>query len=168
MRAPSRRMPKYVPERLGMISRVVLVGLGVGLVGAVILQPSLFIVFSAVVMFVPVFSAVDQHRQRRLAAERASESVCTFARSFDCRETDTWIVRAVWEEVGGLFRFPIRRDDRFEEDLRIDSEDLDNLAEAVAQRTGRPLVGYEKNPLFGQVKTVGDLVSFFLHQPQRG
>jgi len=61
--------------------------------------------------------------------------------------------------------FPIRPDDRLLEDLRIDPEDLDDLlARQIAERTGRSLANPEENPYYGKVKTVRDLVTFFLGQ----
>ena len=32
-----------------------------------------------------------------LARARAGQSICEFSRSFDTRETDTWVIRAVYE-----------------------------------------------------------------------
>jgi hypothetical protein len=113
-----------------------------------------------------VFNEVKNRRQERIAWERRAESICSFARSFDCRATDTWIVRAVFEELANYVQFPIRPDDRVEDDLGIDPEDLDDIAEAMAYRTGRPLEGCEDNPLFGKVRTVRELVEFFIHQPR--
>jgi hypothetical protein len=107
---------------------------------------------------------LDMARQRRLASERAGESICTFARSFNCRETDTWIIRAVFEELGEWVSFPPRADDSLENDLKIDDLFLVCIAEAVAQRTRRPLEGCEDNPFNEKVKSVRDLVSFFVHQ----
>ena len=50
--------------------------------------------------------------------------------------------------------------------MRIDSENLDELAAVVAQRTGRSMSDCEANPWFGKVKTVGDLVDFVVHQDE--
>ncbi len=69
--------------------------------------------------------------------------------------------------ISEYVRFPIRPDDRFEGDLKIDMDDMEDLAEVIAQRTGRPLDRCQQNPLCGKVKTVRDLVEFFIHQPRR-
>ena len=61
---------------------------------------------------------------------------------------------------------PVRRQDRCEKDLRIDPDDLDDIARDAAFRARRSMEGVEKNPLYGQVQTVGDLVSFLEHQPR--
>jgi hypothetical protein len=97
-----------------------------------------------------------------------------FARDFDTRAVDTWIVRAVYEQVQGQLKhvhpaFPVRASDRLKEDLHLDDDDLDmDLAVQVEQRTGRSLDETKANPLFGKVKTVRDLVLFFHAQPKRG
>jgi hypothetical protein len=105
-------------------------------------------------------------RDRRIAQEREGESVCQFARAFDRRHIDTWIVRAVYEEFSGSF--PLRPSDRLKEDLRICDDDLDFGAIHISQRTGRTLDGYERNPMYGNVKTLRDVVMFFQHQPLLG
>jgi hypothetical protein len=111
---------------------------------------------------------------RNLATERDGESICEFARDFDTRVVDTWIVRAVYEQVQGQLKhvhpaFPVRASDRLKEDLHLDDDDLDiDLAMQVEQRTGRSLDETKANPLFGKVKTVRDLVLFFHAQPKRG
>ena len=115
-------------------------------------------------------TAFDKRRLRRLAASRPDESVCTFARAFACRSTDTAIIRAVYEELQQYFRFavpafPFRASDRFEDDLQLDHEDLDDLAAVIAHRARRTLASTESNPLYGRVHTVRDLVGFFAHQP---
>jgi hypothetical protein len=127
--------------------------------------------------FIPIFIALGtvMNRWRRkqlraLAASRPGESLCSFARGFDYRDTDTWIIRAVYEELQGYLKsecadFPIRPGDRLEEDLKIDGDDLNfNLANQIAERTGRSLTDADKNSYYGKVKTVRDLVSFFVGQ----
>ena len=108
-------------------------------------------------------SSIDSRRNRRIAAEREGESICDFARGFDCRAIDTWIIRAVYEQFSGAF--PLRPGDRFKEDLRADGEYLYFGAIDIAQRTGRSLDGYERNPMFGKIETLRDLVMFIHHQP---
>jgi hypothetical protein len=108
--------------------------------------------------------------QRRLAMTRQSETICEFARSFD-RRTDTWIIRAVYEELARFLAvegrpLPVRRKDRCEKDLRIDPEDLDDLGLDIAYRARRSMDHSDKNPLYGKVKTVADVVTFFEHQPK--
>lgn len=106
---------------------------------------------------------VSSGRDQQLAEERKGESICQFARSFDRRIVDTKIIRAVYEEFSTTF--PLRASDRLEDDLRVDGEDLDLGAMEIARRTGRTLDECERNPLFKNVNTLGDLVMFFHHQP---
>jgi hypothetical protein len=62
---------------------------------------------------------------------------------------------------------PLRATDDFDVDLRIDPEDLDDLAGDIAYRTGRSLEGYTENPPYGKIRTAGDLVQFFVAQPSK-
>jgi len=112
----------------------------------------------------------ERRFRRRLALSRRGETICDFARSFD-HGTDTWILRAVYEEPCRFIsvdRRPIaiRRDDRCAEDLKIDPEDLDDLAQDIAFRAQRSIDGCDENPLYGKVKTVGDIVAFLAYQPR--
>jgi hypothetical protein len=107
-------------------------------------------------------------QMRQFAATRAGEGICEFAREFNAREIDTWIIRAVYEEVQDCIasEFPLRAGDRLGEDLRIDPDDLDMvIALRVAERTGRSLEQPERNPYYQRLITVGDLVNFFNNQP---
>jgi len=104
-------------------------------------------------------------RARRIAHERGGESICGFARSFDCRATDPWVIRATYEELSFTCGYSVRADDRFEDDLSIGGEDLDFEAIDIADRAGRSLEHVESNPLFDRVETVRDLVMFLNHQP---
>ena len=112
----------------------------------------------------------DARSRRQLAASRQDESICEFARSFD-RQTDTWLIRAVFEEasqhlsVDGRM-IPIRRQDLCEKDLGIDPEDLDDIAKDAAFRARRSMEDCVKNPLYGKVQTVGDMVTFLEYQPR--
>ena len=113
----------------------------------------------------------DEEQLRRLAEAREGESICEFARDFDRRQIDTWIVRAVYEQLQQRLKhvhpaFPVRAADRLKEDLHLDDDDLDmDIAEEVEQRTSRTLDGSNANPYFGKVETVNDLVLFFQAQP---
>ena len=112
-----------------------------------------------------------QRRLEALAETRSGESICEFARAFERRSVDTWVVRAVYEQVQELLRpsydnFPVRADDRLKDDLGIDLDDVEmDLAPVVAERTGRSLDHTESNPFFGKLSTVADLVRFFSSQP---
>jgi hypothetical protein len=112
----------------------------------------------------------DTARLRVLAEARSGESICKFVRSFERKEIDTWVVRAVYEQLqqylGGTIPVPIRATDRLTEDLPIDTEDLEmDLMVQIAQRTGRSLTRTTANPYYDRVRTIGDLVLFFNAQP---
>jgi hypothetical protein len=52
--------------------------------------------------------------------------------------------------------------------IRVDGDDLDFGAIHIVRRTGRSLDGYERNPMYGKIDTLRDLVMFFHHQPLVG
>lgn len=127
-----------------------------------------FVVF---ILFTTALNYQSIRRLRQLAESRSNESICTFARAFNYRQIDTWIIRAVYEQLQPLAStsnapFPLRPEDRLSEDFGIVDEDLDDLADEIAQRTGRRWENCEQNPYYGNVRTVGDLVMFFAHQPK--
>ncbi len=134
-------------------------------------QPYLVAVLFAVLgVLVWIQTIWETHSRRRLAASRREENICRFARSFD-RSADSWILRAVYEEVSRFLEvdrrpIPIRREDRCAEDLKIDPEDLDDLARDIAFRARRSMDACDKNPFYGKVKTVGDIVTFLECQPR--
>ena len=53
-----------------------------------------------------------------------------------------------------------------EKDLDIDPEDLADVARDAAFRALRSMDDCDKNPLYGKVQTVGDLVTFLEYQPR--
>jgi len=112
-----------------------------------------------------------QHLRQR-SASRAGESICQFARSFDVRRTDTWVLRAVYVALQDDLRwvnpaFPVHADDAICDDLLIDPEDLgDDIVWSIAARARRRLDHFERNPFYPSIVTVRDLVCFFMHQPR--
>lgn len=106
-----------------------------------------------------------------LASEREGQSICEFARDFDARAVNTWIVRAVYEQLQERLKhihpaFPVRAGYRLKEDLLLDDDDLDmDLVQEVEARTGISVEESGSNPYFGKVKTVRDFVLFFQSQP---
>jgi hypothetical protein len=162
-RIPSNRMPKYVEPKCSPLGYLFLAAFLGGLGYAAWTVP--WYVSVGIVTVVAVWVRIEHLRDKRIAAERAGESLCDFARSFDYRSTDTWIIRAVYEQFIDDMGFPPRKTDRFAV-LGLD-EDWDVIAEEVAQRTGRPLTNCEQNPLYDKVETVGDMVEFFMSQPKQ-
>ncbi len=108
---------------------------------------------------------------KKLAKDRIEDSICTFVRSFEYRELDTRIIRAVYEEIQLCILnyerpFPIHADDDLFKDLHLDEDDIDmDICEAISIRTNRTLEDCENNPFFGKVWTPRDLVMFFQAQP---
>ena len=111
-------------------------------------------------------------RRGPVARARTGESICEFTRAFDARRVDTWVIRAVYERVQQELRpvcpsFPVRASDRLKEDLRLDDDDIDlDILPDVISRTGRSMEDHKRNPLYGKVTTVADLVTFFTAQPK--
>ena len=125
----------------------------------------LFIVYSVILSY-------QTHKKLSyLAAERQHDDIGTFAKCFDTRHVDTWVIRAVYEELQAWISpptFPIRADDDIRTTLEIDEEDLrEDIVKRIAQRTGRDSDWFPSNPLNGQVHTARDLVMFFNAQPRR-
>ena len=168
----SRWMPPS-PEHPGTAKAVaVLAALSVGTLAAVVAIPELGLGIAGVALGVTLLSAAHNRRLRRIAAERPSDDIGTFARRFDRRTVDPWVIRAVWDAFqpylafpGG--RLPLRASDRLDDDLRIDPDDIDMLVDEVSARVGRTLKGIKDNPFLGRVRTVGDVVSLINHQPKR-
>lgn len=171
MNQPSRKMPSYSDPPMTVLGWM---AVGV-LVVAFIYLLSRFPWCIAITAGLAISGWIDtRKRTRKLATriqEREGESICGFARSFNTRVVDTWVIRAVFEalqaetEVDGKC-VPIRADDSLTDDLLIDEDDLDLcVVEVVAQRCGRGLDCFDENPMIGKVKTAGDLVMFFNLQP---
>lgn len=62
--------------------------------------------------------------------------------------------------------FPVRASDSLVNDLRIDSEDVEDLLVDIAARSGHSLDETQSNPFYGKIDTVRDLVLFINSQPR--
>jgi len=122
-----------------------------------------------------VYTAVMNRREKRrfegISRIRDGESICKIARSFDTRHTDTWVIRAAYQEIQQLLKsympdFPVRASDSLLDDLHIDSEDVEDLLVDIAARSGHSLAETESNPFYGKINTVSDLVLFINAQPR--
>jgi hypothetical protein len=132
-------------------------------------------VFIGVILAIAIWVHIENKRLKKkfdiLAKERHELSICDFARSFDCREIDTWVIRAVYEQIQEEVFYkesplPIKADDNLFEVLEIDEEDLaEVMIDKIAQRTRRSLNNMENNPFYGNISTVRDLVGFINAQP---
>jgi hypothetical protein len=163
-------MPKYKPRKA---SKLLLFSLLIILVSVAIYEPWYLVVLAGVVMLDFVGGEIEQPKVDRhflrLCKEREGLSICEFAREFDPKIVDTWIIRAVYEQLQAALpttqNVPIKASDNLFDILLLDEDDLDiDLVEEIAQRTNRNLEGYESNPYYGKVTTARNLVLFFNHQ----
>jgi hypothetical protein len=175
MKTPSRLMPQYIPHRINLRYALIFYSiLGLIIIWFVYIVwkiPVILGVLAALAIYGVYFNWRRNQEFKKTAEERINESICTFARSFVRKDVDTWIIRAVHEELQGYLDFPngiypLRATDRLEEELNIDFEDVDDLLIMIAQRTGRSIEETEKNPYYDKVKTVGDMVLFINSQPK--
>jgi hypothetical protein len=176
MRIPSRRMPK--PLRRGTLPTRIVAWTILFAMLAVYLYALWSYPFAVGGVSAVVVANVVRNRRRmsrhltNLAQARKGESICEFSRAFDTRTTDTWVIRAVYEQLQQQLRwvcpeFPVRATDRLIEDLMLDPDDIDmDVLSDVAERTGRSIRSTKANPFYGGVKTAHDLVAFFCAQDE--
>ena len=169
----SRHMPATPEHKVSPLAYAVLLAFGLGIVYLCWRIPFVIAVVASIALLSWVVWIFERKRLAKLSANRHEDSICTFARSFDCRHVDTQIIRAVYEELQSYLsdshdKFPIRASDRIDEDLRIDREDLDDIAYDIAARAGCDMANTKANPLFDKVNTVADMVLFFAHQTRIG
>jgi hypothetical protein len=164
---PPAPEPTWTGKSVGVV-----VGVLVCLLVMIYFVPMLGILVAGIALVSTILGIANNRRLRRLAAERQREDIGTFARSFDRRASDPWVIRAVWDAFvpyvsfpGG--RLPLRASDCLDEDLRIDPDDVDILVREILARVGRTPEALERNPLTGRVRTIGDVVAFVNHQPKR-
>ncbi len=163
-------MPKYKPRKASKFALFSFFSVAVAIV---IYQPWYLVVIAGIALLAIVWSAIDQPKVeehfQNLCEERSGLSICEFAREFDPKLVDTWIIRAVYEQLQAALRtkqnVPIKASDGLFDTLMLDEDDLDlDLVEEIAQRTSRSLDGYESNPYYGKVTTARNLVLFFNYQ----
>ena len=172
MRKPSRLMPKYVYPTISASGWLILAALGALAVSALWSHPLLSFAIVALITMGMIFGNIfERRRLSHLAKSRNADALCQFARAFDTRQVDTWVIRATFEQLQdymeGLYpKFPIRADDSLLEDLKVDDEDLEDVADEIAVRTCRSKEYGDNNPYFGKVITAKDMVLFFNAQPE--
>jgi len=174
-------MPKYILKSTGWLGWFIL-AIFIGFVSWIIISGfrdnplAATIGLAAALLYgfaVTRYNHLRIRRLRTLVTEREGESICDFARSFNAHEVDTWVIRAVYEQLQQYLtsvapHFPVRPEDRLLGQLIDDPDDLDlDLVYEIASRTGRTLEDVEKNAYYSQVHTVRDLVFFFNSQPTK-
>jgi len=92
------------------------------------------------------------------------EGICRFARCFDCRYTDTRIIRAVYESFVCYLAKPVAASDCLN-DLKMNNNALEWCVDEIAEQCHRSLERLDENPLYGSVSTVGDVVRLLEKQP---
>lgn len=160
MRIPSRAVAPLVQESptSKAVTQAVLVLVTIAL--ALFAWP---IAFALVAIY--LWAKQPKVQSDQVAAERTQVSICTFARSFNLRAVDPWIVRAVYEELTYLCRFPVKPDDHLVRDLCIDEEDFEYAVVDIADRARRSLQPITSNPPPDINAPIRDLVAFLNHQP---
>ena len=165
-------MPKYKESKnsvftlaLGFILIFLLI---ISAIYSVSSTPYLFLIIPVLAVYIYYENKRAKTKFSLLAEERKEVSICEFARSFNTKKVNTWVIRAVYEQIQAYVptTIPIKENDTLFELLEIDEEDLEfNLFAEISQRTGRSLEGLENNKYFKKLKTVGDLVYMFNEQP---
>jgi hypothetical protein len=170
IRASRRKLPPAEPVKPTIQPWLLLIGLvGIAVacwllhltVGVVI-----FGIFAALLTAGVVADPFVRRRREARAAQLLPAASCAYARSFDFRHTDTFAMRAVFEELQPFVKIPMVASHRLVEDLQLDDEDLNlDFLPVIARRLRRSLNETEKNPYYGRVRTVEDLVHFLESQP---
>ena len=174
MKVASRYMPPYeelISWKSRLISYAIISILVVWLIFGIYQEPMFGLFLLAIAIFVWIASEYERLNIEALKKTREGEDIGSFARSFDYRTVDTWIIRAVYEEINNELGFddnsvPIRASDNLEKDLKIDDEDLFFIYDCVASRASVSDENIENNPYYNKVKTVKDLVLFMDAQPK--
>ena len=170
MRKLSRTMPKTKTLSVGVsVLLLAIVSATLSVIGYFTLPFGYFLIGLAVITLFG--NIVGNVHLARYSAERRGETILTFAHDCNWRLVDTWVIRAVYEElqpycrhIGGTM--PLRASDRLLEDLGIDHAELWDVAKDIAFRTGRSLKDHDKNPYSERINTVKEFVLFFNHQPR--
>jgi len=132
--------------------------------------PKGFFILAGIAAVVTIVALLWHKKLIKRLNSREDVNICTFARSFDCRNVNTWIIRATYEEIQRYLDPktlpPIKASDRLWEDLHIEADDAEFIAAAIAKRIGYDLKDTKSNPHYDRVKTVEDLVLFLTNQPR--
>lgn len=164
-------MPKYIETPTGLIGWFFLVAF-IAFFGWLVWLAPIILLIIPVGIILEIRDRKERKKHfRSLLKNRTNDSLCTFARYFEYRKIDTWVIRAIYEQLQNYLasenpEFPIRPSDDIFVDLRIDDEDFEfDLVEEIAKRTGRSLKNAEVNSYYGRANIVENLVYFFNEQP---
>jgi hypothetical protein len=86
----------------------------------------------------------------------------------DYRPPDTKVIRAVYERLQSDFGswLPIRASDELEGTFQLHPQELEDLITDIANHCGRSLEALERNPYYGKLTTVSELIEFLCVQPK--
>ncbi|MDQ8205865.1 hypothetical protein QEH54_22820, partial [Pelagicoccus sp. SDUM812003] len=164
MKPPSRTMePSKSYSTIGYTPLLIV---ELSILAAIYFLSSSFLLTATIFGFFALVQVIGLKWEKTKKEERKEDSICSFSKALPAKDHDTWVVRAVYEELTRDCRFPIQPTDRLFEDLRFDDDDLDVIAEEVARRSRRTLDQKEKNPRYKKVFTVSDMIDFFENQPK--
>jgi hypothetical protein len=165
-------MPKYIEKPIGFWGKIIIAVL----LSLVALLVWLYPFLLGVIPIIIALEIKDRIFRKKhfmvLLKGRDTDSICTFSRYFECRKIDTWVIRAVYEQLQNYLApekvaFPIRPQDDVFKDLLIDNEDFEfDIVEEIAERAGRSLENTESNRYNGKASIVENLVYFFNEQPK--
>ena len=119
-----------------------------------------------------VVSAKYYRKMKQIAIKRGNPDICAYARSFDCKNVDTKIIREVFEQIqkwAGKYNdipFPVQAEDHFDDLYCIDPDDLNEIYIEIAEKLNISTENIENNPYWNQIETVKDLVLFLDNQPR--
>ncbi len=131
-----------------------------------------FCTIAALLVLVAVSEIRAHFRLKRIASDRQTSNICSYARSFDYRNVDTRVMRAVYRKMQAWIGpvdnrlFPVESNDGFDTLYRMDPGDLEDIYFEIADELGISTDRPEENPYFDRVSTVKELVLFLLHQPR--
>jgi len=174
MRKPSNQMPQYEVPKMKWYFVVIAWIFLILYLGSIAYKAYDDIAFRYVILMfivlILVLSGVGVEKYKKSKRSRKEWNIGKFAKEFNLKEVDTWVVRAVYEAVYDEVEIPIKADDDIDKDLGIDMGDLgfDEILINVSQRTGRVLtensVGHDD---IKNIITVRDLVEFFNKLPRK-
>ena len=89
-------------------------------------------------------------------AARKNDNLIDFARQFDVRVVNAWVVRSTYEQLELWLGFPVHPSDRLRQDLKLSAVDLEDIVFQVLFRVGR----IRPESWLIEVKTVRELIYF--------
>lgn len=172
----SRWMGPVPQQKPGAAGWLMVIALVAGLLLVLITHPIGTLATIGTLVLIGYFPGrAHTRRMRVMQRERANEDIGTFARAFARHAgptVDPWAIRAVWDALTPFTecrgeRLPLRPSDRFEADLGIDLDDLEDLVPQLVERCERVPGNWKANPYYEKLSTVGNLVYFISAQPLR-